>query len=260
MAAYTTITGNLIVDVRAYKGTTVDLAKNKNWYSSFTGNPFNRNMISTSIKKFDQSIKMDYKNIGVVAHPYINIPMGNFTASYWIYMDTVIPANEGYTGFFIASTTGQMIANLHFRQNGSYYNNPLNDLEIHNRADYNGWVNFKQTETIPRKTWTHVGLVREGNQIREYINGVLKNTGTLSFTNSNPIYSSITFLNNRDNEASSNHIFYMDDIVFIDNQVIWTGNSITVPTDYFTGEYTGPIHNRMKIPTVVNSDSNIELY
>ena len=103
-------------------------------------------------------------------------------------------------------------------------------LEVHNSAPSSDWNILSKTETMPKKSWSHVGVVRDNNDIRVYLNGTLINSTTLQNSGSafaNKKYTGLTPIFNRTlSNGSNNSLHYVDDLVFIDNQVVWSGNSI----------------------------------
>lgn len=258
MAAYTNITGNIVCNIRAYKNKLIDLAMNKDWNPAYIYNinSINAGIVTTNAK-FDSSLYIPSAGYNVTIVPKKQIVSKNWTMSMWMYMNSVqnqaadTSGNLSYSNFFVQTSNDTLVAPLFYR--GGWYE----DLEIHNAASFSSWVNYKKDpEVLPLKTWSHIGVVKENNQVRVYVNGQLTLTGTTSFP-STVYYTKIIPINNRESRTTADNELYVDDLVFIDNQVVWSGNSIVVPTDYFTGQYNGPIKNRMRIPSVVNADSSI---
>lgn len=140
--------------------------------------------------------------ISIPADPNWAFGTGNFTISFWMSLNNLNLIHDGLFGRedyqWLAleyNHDGDHRLNLWIDQNGSY-GWDLNNM----KSNKNDWVTG---------TWYHIAIVRSGNQIRMYIDGLLDKTATYSatvFNPSSPLYFGRSQLANRFHNGS------MDDI------------------------------------------------
>lgn len=140
--------------------------------------------------------------ISIPADPNWAFGTGNFTISFWMSLNNLNLIHDGLFGRedyqWLAleyNHDGDHRLNLWIDQNGSYYWD-LNNM----KSTKNDWVTG---------TWYHIAIVRSGNQIHMYIDGILDKTASYSatvFNPSSPLYFGRSQLANRFHNGS------MDDI------------------------------------------------
>jgi hypothetical protein len=162
--------------------------------------------VNTSTKQFGTgSIYVpsgsNYLSIPSAAGDSTDISSGDFTIECWINKPT--SSNAGFLHKFTTSGTAR---SWFFGQDGS------GSVYFYGSTSGSAWEVAIGTGSIPANTWTHVAVVRYGNVIKIFINGVQSGS---DYAFSGTFYNSATpiYIGNNSSAATSWSINgYMDDV------------------------------------------------
>lgn len=101
-----------------------------------------------------------------------NLGTGNWTIDFWVYRNGT---QTDYAGIISSSNSSTEGWEIHFGASGTQ-----NKIRIVSNASGSWASDIDGTTTIPNQEWTHVALVRNGNTLTLYINGVSDGTKDVS--------------------------------------------------------------------------------
>lgn len=212
--------------------------------NAFTGTAVNGASISTSVKKIGSG-SLDLVSSGkYVNYPYnsdFDLGSDNWTFEAWIYQTTSDVAalfsqyagGSGSTDYNYAFTINNNSPNRGFQFN---WHRSDNGSDAHGFSSLNPIIN----------TWNHVALVREGNYVKCYLNGVV-DPSTANFSATIRSSGSDNFSVGR--SAIAGYRGYIDDFRFTKGVAVYTsnftpptssagGNSITVENKFLSSVWS----------------------
>ena len=167
-----------------------------------------------------------------------------YTISFWLKATQLPSLNSGQNGSY--AYTGSIFV---YDDNGPNWFFAANNIAKNSGSFYklatgynNNWTNEATVNhssvALNFGTFEHYALIVDNTNIKVYKNGtLLTSINTLSSAH-NTKKLSINLLNQiNTNIGISNANCYLDDLVIINNQLLWTSN-FTVPNYYLTGDHT----------------------
>lgn len=247
------ITGDLLLNLRSINGKLYNCT-DKNLYKSISTfsslDSYTTKLSQHSI--FPSRIKTAFKVYFKKPKTLPSAP-SKYTLSFWMYQKTSIfnISNFNYTGAGLSSEerftskpsgcacrmaihTGAK-AGIFFQQADMFEYDVSNPNTIHYIFNI-----FTSGIEEPINQWTHYAFVRDNNTTYIFRNGNIIYTRPINYT---PAVYGPTYLNIYECDSAE---FYLDDIVYIENQALWTSN-FTVPNEYITGPYTGTLSKRKSV-------------
>ena len=240
------ITGDVICNLRYIDGNIVNVLDNdiiKNHPMTYSTRNF---LLSNTKTKFSSvSIKgrSDKTSSQIHFKPYRNIT--KLTVSFWAYHVSSNFYNSSWgASVIVVGANTELGVNYYIDTNSAQQAGDM--IYICNKENSISYITKYHGSNTIVGSWIHYVFQRNANSVYLYRNGSLLLSGSLSSTPTDNNIELLSILNNGTAEE------YYDDIVVILNQNLFSGN-FTVPNNYLTGDYTGPITKRMKIaPTFHN--------
>jgi gliding motility-associated-like protein len=194
-------------------GTTTFSDSGPNHYPvSVTGNPVNDSICdNTAVHINGSSLQPSGNYVFAPSTPDFNLGNSDFTIHFWVYLEDITTT---HAAFDLRSFPAEHIFFIHYPGTGWFF------------GDRQGQATIVQqtTVTMVPHVWTHVALVRSGNNFSIYINGCLAATANwaINISDSNGLtigYSA----DNRDQLKG-----YIDEFYIYKGTALWTG-SFTPP-------------------------------
>ena len=187
--------------------------------NAFTGTAVNSASISTSVKKFGSG-SLDLVSSGkYVNYPYnsdFDLGSDNWTFEAWIYLTTSDDASV------FSQYAGQGGGSDDYNYAFKIHNSTPRQIQFFwNGGDGHGW-----SLDAAINVWNHVALVREGNSVHAFLNGV-KGSGSANLSGTIRSLGSDNFSVGR--SALDGYRGYIDDFRFIKGFALYTSN-FTPPT------------------------------
>jgi hypothetical protein len=151
--------------------------------------------------------------INVADSTAFTLGSGNFTVEFWVYSTTA-----GVRQFFAGQVNS---AGANTATSFSIEKTSGNKLL---GAIYSGVTQYPATSSgdIPLNAWTHIALVRDGNTLRQYINGVQDGTADVTGVTANDSSNQLSI--GRLGELTSNNYFgYVSNFRFVNGTAVYTG-------------------------------------
>lgn len=157
--------GNYLTGINGTNMTFVNRSSGNYWENAYSNDRSNFSVSLSTIPAQAAFIRLSGK-------AFANLPNFTFEQWYWIAEPRSVPGNEnpgimlpmmrrsGQWGLY--NVVGESEAN-----GGQCVFELTTDGAVKKRYEFG---------TVQRKTWTHLAMVRDGNQIRTYVNGELRNT------------------------------------------------------------------------------------
>lgn len=173
-------------------------------------------IVNTSIKKFNASLRFQSGTFGIKSvSTYSEMAFGtkNFTIDFWLNYSSSATMVLFNTGTSYNSGGGIIIA---------VQNNKVTTYA-------NSGVGTVIDAPIPSNTWTHIAVIRDGSQLKLYVNGVLISSMAFSYS----LQSNQAFIIGYENANTGTLPFngYLEEFR-VSNIARWTSN-FTVPTSPF---------------------------
>ena len=242
------ITGDVILDARVINGKLINNNERVYFNSNNYGNVFIENGPTSSNFIPDTVLKLQMGSL-----PYVMLKnlekftQDKYTISCWVWMNNLIDDPNCVYGFNISANTYNISDTSGYPQY-RFYNffsyNTAGKARIQEiqwiTPDNNGTFSseYFSSSTIPIKQWVHVAFVKNGTNVNCYINGTLYLSAPSSFNLKDKYLSNITIYcwdYTSSGKSPSTYFYYIDDIVFIKDQALWTSN-FTPPNNYLTGD------------------------
>ncbi len=170
----------------------------------------------------------DYIYIGNPSSSLIEWYNGDFTIESWIYM-TAAPTN--------GSSITPMVGHGNVSSSVIYWSfGPKNDRTIQFYYWSGTQNSFTTTSTVPLTTWTHIAFVKNGTNLKIYIDGTESNSTTLSVTPQSQSSGNYLSVGRVSNQGGFNG--YIDDLRITKGVARYT-DSFTPPTAQLPGGETG---------------------
>ena len=245
------ITGRVIYDIRFYDDFGYTFGEKLRYRSFQRVNNTNQptyNLINETTKFSSKCLCLQnaacaFYTINSLDSAFLNTSL--YTLSFWVYIvryDTTSAPGCIEFDFAAASPTPIIMHRL---------------VSEHTRKIYyekNGYGGFALSNTLlSTGTWHHVAFVRNGTSYKAFADGNrIIDTSTTNY----PVNLKSLYINNFSYNSSIIPRMYLDDIVVIGNQALWSSN-FTVPNNYLTGDHDLPTSKRLASKNIIKLNSMV---
>ena len=189
---------------------------------TFNGSP----QIYSSIGKFNGSMYFDGTgdSLSIPDSNDWNFGNSDFTIDFWVYNSQAVGVyNEDYIMYFNGSSKFSWFLRR----------STAGKLEVFFSSNGTSWdFNQSTSETITSNVWHHIAIVRDGNTIKPFIDGVLATFNSTTYTNS--LSTAADLLRIADSGPSTDCFEgYIDELRISKGIARWTSN-FTPPTEPYT--------------------------
>lgn len=229
------ITGEIIVDLRSINKKFIDCNSLRTG-SRINGKSFpSSTNLETSVSKYSSSsLSLHSKTEIYILFVISPVELNNFTLSYWAYDFTSLHSYSSpwtHVGIRLGLSNNSCIWLEHNASISASIN-----LEMKSEGSITNHISGNPTII---NTWNHYALSRNGTTYYIFRNGNL--IKTISYTSSlpNPLTNIMIYAPSVQGTFPVDIKTCFDDIVLINNQVLWT-STFSVPNTFLTGEYELP--------------------